>query len=342
VTGLRRAFAAAALLAATAFGVALPTTPAAAATTASCAQVHLGPQASADAAESYFTVDAAPGTTVTEHLVAANPTNSTCSVALARAFGRTATNSGDTYAASTAGRCVSTACWVTGLPTSVAVAPGRRVVVPFQVHVPASATAGQYLAGVVGEPTMKSGSAATSTGVAVHIANRVAIGVAVTVPGALQPRVAIPAVTVDADASVLSAKLEVRERNTGNTWEHPVGAITVRVGDRTVRIPMTSNTLLAGDTATLTAGISGVPAGTYDTTARLTYATGAKTAVWHGSVTFPAPPQVTRSGQIIRVVDAGTPTWVFGTIGGLALLLVVVIVLLVLALRRRRREPSLR
>ena len=69
------------------------------------------------------------------------------------AYGHTASNSGDTYVA-TPERCITTSCWIGGLPRRVTVPPRGRVEIPFTVRVPDGTGPGDYLAGVVVRPTV--------------------------------------------------------------------------------------------------------------------------------------------------------------------------------------------
>lgn len=290
-----------------------------------CATVHVGPDQGAGAASGYFDETLQPGHTRHLRLLVANPASVACTVSLLPATGRTATNSGDTYVATPVGT------WVQGLQQRIALPAGGRRLVPFDVVVPDDAAPGQRLYGVLGAPAVAS-SAAPRDGVQLHVTTRVAIGVAVTVPGAMRSAVTIPEVTsriVGPDV-----QLDVHERNDGVTWEHPHGSIVVRTSQRTLRIPVRSNTVLPDGEAVLVVAASDVPGGSWPVQVRLVY-DRSRVATWSGTLDF-SPPQVARDGDVLTITSA-PPTWMYIALGVAAALLALALVAVVVLWRRRVR-----
>lgn len=311
-------------------------------TTGGCQTVHIGPFVAAGAPPaSYLSLSLAAGNTSLAAVVAANPEPYPCTVNFFAAYGKTATNSGDTYPiGSSGGRpCTKESCWISKLPATLRLAPESRTNVPFLVSVPAGTGPGQYLAGVVGEPAQSPGAAplpARSGGVGALVRTGVAIGVAVTVPGPLRPALSIKAVSVSHGVSPLPV-VRVTESNDGNQWLHPNGSVIVHDGTRSLRFSLTSNTVLPGDSATIATSVD-VPAGRYPCEVDLSYAKTTKVAAWHGTLDFAAPAaRSTANGVPALVVSNSTlPGWAKGVIIGGGVLIVVLIIALIRMARYRR------
>jgi hypothetical protein len=330
-----------------------------------CGAVHVGPSISIGGKPaSYFQLTVNAGATAGAALVAANPQRYDCGVQVLPAYGKTATNSGDTYPVpGSAQACRSTDCWLSGVPARVSVPARRRLLVPFTVHVPPGTPAGQYLAGVVAAPDsppvptrVVSGHTVLSAAVVAHVA----IGVAVRVPGPLTPALSIPSVRLDAQPE--GAILHVSEQNSGNTWEHPVGTVTImskagwatlaaapgkQADPVTAPFPQTfsirSNTVLPHDSATLPLSIGPIAHGTWPTEVHLWYDHHRKEAVWRGTISYPKPSPGEASGGATFISvpppSTGLPVWakfVIGALGGVSVALAAFV--LFLLARRRRRE----
>jgi hypothetical protein len=310
---------------------------------AGCLTVHVGPQVSGGAAASYFKLSVAPGARAHEAVLLANPEPYVCDVGLDATYGRTAVNSGDTYPFVPSGRCVRTSCWLSQLPARVAVPARGRLVVPFEIDVPAGTGPGDYLAGVLVRPELSSAAPrASKTGVGAVVTTSVGIGVAVEVPGKLVPRVSIPSVTLDLSSG--TPLLHILERNSGNTWEHPSGGAIVSGGASTpLRLGIDSDTLLPGDVATLTLPVEGVKRGSHPTEVELWYDHDRKRAIWRGTLIYPytVPAPGSRATTPVVVTTSHTPGWIIALAAGLAgLVVVLVAVVLILVARRRRRDAN--
>jgi hypothetical protein len=326
---------------------------AAASVTPGCSTVHVGPlPVAGERVGDYFALGVSAGQRREGELVVANPTARPCRVGLLGAVGHTAQNSGDSYVPIPAGsHCAGSACWLAGVPRTVTVPAYGRVTVPFSVTVPAGTVPGEYLAGIIGQPVGVV-DAANRPGVHVRVITRVAIGVAVTVPGQLRPHLMIPTVSLAAGTDVGASVLEVTETDGGNTWEHPVGTATIDVRGRSVTVPVKSDTVLPGGRATIAASTGSIPAGTHPARVVLWYDEHRKFAVWEGGLHFAAPPTVKRVGNRIivtaparvltRPARAELPLWMIGllVIVGILSLSLCILVLLLLFRRRRHDDPA--
>ena len=277
---------------------------------AGCLTVHVGPEVAPGRTASYFQLRVAAGGSGMAALLIANPQGYTCRVDLGASYGKTATNSGDTYPVVPVGTCARTSCWVRDFPAEVTLPAHSRARVPFKVVVPEEAAPGEYLAGVLVQPALPSPSTSPRHGeVGAVIRTSVGIGVAVVVPGPLKPLITVPSVTLVVDG--VTPLLEIVEHNGGNTWEHPAGgAVIGRPGAHPAKFGVSSSTVLPGDSATLTLPVVGAPRGPSPTTVVLWYAHDTKKAVWQGVLSYPkstapAGTHGARPGGRHKLRDAG-------------------------------------
>lgn len=332
---------------------------------AGCQTVHVGPEIAPGAPPaSYLTLTVKRGAVTHAAVIAANPERYSCGVRLLPAYGKTAQNSGDSYTVDPGLRhCAITSCWLSGLPLTVTVPAGGRVRVPFTIGVPAGTPSGQYLAGVVAGPSEPPARPRFAVGhdvVGAAVVARVAIGVAIIVPGPLVPQLRIPWVKLDATSD--AAALNVTEQNGGNTWEHPEGQVLITTDERVQTLtarPRQSNdratlpvvntfsirsrTILAGDSATLPLAIGTIPRGTWPTEVDLWYDHHHKLAVWRGQISYPSPSGDAGGASAPGANDSSTspslPAWAKLLIGALAGLSAALgLFVLFLLGRRRRRE----
>lgn len=313
-----------------------------------CDIVHLGPYiAPGSAASSYFELTLSRGALAREAVVVANPEPYPCRVTLVAAYGATAVNGGDSYVPVAGQGCRGASCWLGHLPETVTVPARSRENVAFPVSVPLNATSGQYLAGVIGEPASPPKPAAVSATnhqqgvVSAAVVARVAIGVAITIPGSLVPRLAVPSVVLS--NSTVPPSLEVLVDNSGNTWIHPAGHVELALASGTSIVRLRSATVLPGDNAQLDVPVGRVPPGPHRVIVELPYG-GGHIARWIGTISFPAASAVAppRPGTVTTVITETTiPTWVIVVIVALgSAFLLAVLVAIVLLLRRRRRRSS--
>jgi len=314
-----------------------------------CQIVHLGPSIpSGQAPSSYFVIQSHGVRSFTEQVVVANPSPTPCRVRLLPAYGNTALNGGDSYVA-VQGGCREESCWLTGLPVTVTVAPTRRQLVSFQVHVPKGTPSGDYLAGVIGEPASapprprvsRVGGSEGQVGAAVVA--RVAIGVAVTVTGRgpLVAGMQIPGVALNTGTTPPS--LNVTLHNTGNIWVHPKGQLTVTLQHGIRRVGVQSATILPGDQAVISVPVPPIRPGQHVVHLAVTYHAGSPPATWQGTIDFPAASATPapKPGTTTLIVQTGLPRWALVIIIALGAGLVLMVLALSLVVTRRRRRSKL-
>jgi hypothetical protein len=306
---------------------------------AGCLTVHVGPDVGPGKTASYFQLRVAAGDSGAAALLVANPQGYTCRVDLDASYGKTATNSGDTYPVVPAGTCARTSCWLKDLPGEVTLPAHARVSVPFKIAVPVGVSPGEYLAGVLVRPALQPATASPGHAeVGAVIRTSVGIGVAVVVPGPLKPLITIPSVTLEVNGG--APLLEIVEHDGGNTWEHPAGgAVISATGVPPGRFGVSSSTVLPGGSATLTLPVAGAPRGARPTTVTLWYAHNTKKAIWAGVLSYPRSMAAPAGHGATRVVITTTrvPTWVVYVAVLLGAAVLVLVAALAVILRGRRR-----
>jgi hypothetical protein len=179
-------------------------------------------------ARPYFTFVAGSGRTLTGHVQVVSRSGRAHRVVLEAADVGTAATGGLDYRD---GAPRATARWLRLDRRRLTLPAGQAVSVPFAVHVPAGAQAGDHVAGVVAtDPTelVRQRRAARRGGQALRLAfrSRLAIAVVVRVPGPRRPSLAFDGAAVD--ASPAGVRIALRLRNRGNTLIKPTrGDVTV-------------------------------------------------------------------------------------------------------------------
>ena len=294
---------------------------------------------------SYFDLTLAPGQSDSEGLKVTNGSNSPETLEMVPGNGVTSPNSGDTYSALDAtAACKNVACWVTGIPTTITVPPVTTIEVPLTIHVPASVGPGQYLGGIIVQPSGPSAPKPVNTNnpkvaAAVTILNQVGVGVAITVGPAsgLTPHMAIPGVIGGVVGSHFDAK--VTENNTGNTFEKPFGKLSITDSGGKQSFRFVSDTVLPGQGAQIRVYLPGLSPGTYSVSVALDYGHG-QVASWSGSITLPKPAvsqTLNHGSETIVYEPGGEPAWIVALISVGSALFLVAVALIIVFLRRRRR-----
>ena len=304
--------------------VALPAAPAAAQTGQATFGVRPATATKPDE-RSAFTYSATPGARITDHVAVSNVSASplTLKVYASDAF-NTAEGGFDLLAGTRAP--VDVGAWTTLSATEVTI-PGRSVeIVPFTVEIPANATPGDHVGGVVASLATE---ATGGDGQRVAIEQRVGARIYLRVSGALTPSLGIEDLTADYSGDFFGrgqTRVSYTVRNTGNvrlagaqqvTVSTPWGAEYAAEGE-----PVLSE-LLPGNTHLVTVVVPEVlPAGWLTATVRLE----------------PVAPPATEPGPI--PVEASTSTaaipWLVVAVLGAALLLV----LFLIWRRRGRVRPT--
>ncbi len=307
---------------------------------AGCAVVHLGPYVAPGApAEAYLKLRPARGSVIEEGVVLSNPEPYPCRVLLLPAYGATAVNGGDIYVPVPGGPCHGASCLLRGLPATVTLPPGSRVVSHFEVAVPRQSPGGQYLAGVIGESAAPPGrpSLAQGRGAVIVIVPRVAIGVAITVPGRLAPGLAITGVHMVGNTS--PPALAVAVRNDGNTWIHPHGTLSIAVGNASGSVRFRMGTVLPGNSAQTPLQVGSLEPGPHPVRVEIPYGSGS-VATWSGTIDFPSISRapLPRAGVVRTIVTRpSVPTWLVAVVAVLVALVAALGVALVMLMLRRRR-----
>jgi hypothetical protein len=294
---------------------------------------------------SYFSFTLEPGGTAQDAIEIANTSKASVELKLGSSTGTTASGSGDAYVGAFT-PCRSAACWIHGLPSRITLAPGARRTLAFTVIVPASAPRRQYLAGITVEPAKrpKPTSLGNHGGVGARavIIRQVNIGVALTVGSLASLPRRLEVTNVAPKAIGTTTKLLIAERNTGGTFLHAKGSATCVRGSFRRVYPVTSDTVLPGDSTTLAVNAEGLVTGAaVQCTVRLDYGGGSASpaATWTGSVKLPKvkPAHVVQTGPhtFSEVPKAGVPRWAIALIAAGAAIVLTLLVVIVVLLRRR-------
>lgn len=293
----------------------------------------------------YFTLNVAPGHSVTTSALLSNPSNTTEKLIISRSTGVTAGNGGTAFRQAF-GRCSGVGCWITDLSPTVTLLPGTGERVQFTVTVPRGTKPGQYLAGVTAEEAAKPKPVKVrANGKAngrVIILDQVTVAVAVTVGMAskLTTRLEIPGVSAIAIGSMI--RLNIDLANAGQTFAHGNGTATCGATGQRRTYKFYASTVLPKERAVIAANLLGLAAlgTTVPCTVRIGYADH-QTAIWSGMVTMPAAATSrvvhTGLGAYSSIPAGGIPPWATALIVIGVLLLAAAVVLLV---RVRGRGPT--
>jgi hypothetical protein len=278
-------------------------------------------------ARPYFQLAAAAGHTVMDVVAFANTGEATERLRVGVTDGVTATNSGSAFGPLTSS-CSGTACWVAGLPKTVALAPHTQEEIEFAVRVPAGTRPAQYLAGITATPATaaapgkvkNSGHGATQ----VTVVPRVVIGVAVTVGdlASLSTRAAVTGVTAGWVDGIV--RLTVHVRNTGQRFAKGSGNLVCGTGGATHTFGLSMDTVLPGQAAGLPVNGTGLGQGSWRCTAHVRDS-GGVTDSWAGAVTVastkPAATKRVGRNDYVAPDSPGIPVWAVAlmVLGGLIL-----------------------
>ena len=150
--------------------------------------------------------------------------------------------------------------WLAMPPRSYAVGPGKRVIIPVKLVIPANATPGDHAAGIVASVTEE---VTSPEGKKVNIDKRVGTRVYVRVAGAVQPSFAADNVQLRYGGGLFSGDMTVTYtlRNTGNIRVHGDSRIEV-TGPFGIKLGASEKRevpdLLPGAEVTVTSKVSGV------------------------------------------------------------------------------------
>ena len=255
----------------------------------------------------YFVFPANAGSVLHGAVAVTNTGDRAGSVKLYTADATTGATSGTVYLTDSAPAGVGT--WISLGSHILTLKPSQRTTVPFTVHVPAGANAGDYVGGIVAETVLQRQGPQSShkTNVQIKVRNLSIVAVEVNVPG---PRVAKFTIgTVTVGGSQGRQQVFVHLANGGNILAKPKGSITIKAstGAATQTISFHLDTFLAHTAIDYPIQLKqALPPGSYVASVRLTYPGTAG-----GTKMSSAAPQFTVSKENVqKVFKPGKPTQV--------------------------------
>ncbi len=283
----------------------------------------------------YFQLEATPGKRVSAgSLQVVNPSSKTVTVQLAPVNALTTNTLGSAYALQGVAPHGPTT-WLHLSRASITIAPRSSKSVAVSLEVPASATAGDYLAGVSVQALGQVQTASASHGVAIGEIDRYAIGVEVTLPGPRRPAIHFTGASVTREPAGLAFLLAAG--NAGNVILKNVhGWVKVTRGNRPVATAtIAPGTFVSGTTISypvLSRTEQPTPGSSYRVQAVLYYQGGV--ARLDEVVTFSHAAALKQQNYGGRKLPQSSPPWLWIAIA--AALIGVIAGLRVLILRRRR------
>jgi hypothetical protein len=290
----------------------------------------------------YFNLSVAPGRSAWDTAIISNGGTGTERLRVTISQGVTAANSGSAFEGM-AGRCAGAACWVTGLPATVTLAPGAREVLAFRIAVPPGTRPAQYLTGITAESAIQPravrlGSNGHSSAKAIII-DQITVGIAVTVGSRSRLRTALAIPAVSAGWVGPTPRLYILVRNTGQTFGRATGNVSCR--DHSYRVIV--DTVLPGGSAVLPVNAPGLSSGLVPCAVHLRDGAGPP-VTWSGIVNVPGQARTIifhpEAGVYTSVPADTIPPWAVALLVIGTLILASLVTLLVLRRRHRGRRPA--
>jgi hypothetical protein len=227
--------------------------------------------------QNYFIFDATPGQQVRDAVLVRNSGTAAGTVHLYVVDSTTGDNSGTAFPNEDVPR-QAVGTWLQLAEHDLALAPGEERSVPFTVTIPADATSGQHLGGIVAANAAITQGTPTK-GIQINTQTRVITAVQVNLPGAVVERVAVTGVTTggrEAEQTVV-----VGLRNEGTEMVQPRGTLSVTnaQGQEVQRFPLQLKTFLPGTAIQYPLAVQqqALGAGQYHAQVDLTYGTSGVT-----------------------------------------------------------------
>ncbi len=291
----------------------------------------------------YFELQVLPGQSVSDSVVVSDQGRSPETLLISPALGVTASNSGTAFQGAFE-PCSGVSCWITGLPSSVNLAPGQSLTLPFSVRVPAGTAPSQYLAGITAKPAETPGATViggnNKTSVNAIIIHEITIGVAISTGTVSQLTSKLVITGVSGAYIGTVPRIMVVVQNQGQRYAKGVGTATCSENGLKKSLPVNVNTVLPGQSATVPVNAVEFKS-IADCVVQLNYGTAAP-AAWTGSVKIPvAAPSVQvpiAKGVYATLPAAKIPTWGVALLIAAGVLVLLALVWLLIALRRRRKR----
>ena len=255
----------------------------------------------------YFVYPASAGSVLHGAVAVTNTGDRAGSVKLYTADATTGATSGTVYL--TDSRPAGVGTWISLHSPTLTLKPSQRTVVPFTVHVPARAKAGDYVGGIVAETVLQRQGPQSShkTNVQIKVRNLSIVAVEVNIPGPQVAKFTIGNVTVGGTTG--RQQVFVHLANDGNILAKPKGSITIKAstGAAIQTISFHLDTFLAHTAIDYPIQLKqALPPGTYVASVRLTYPGSGAAG---GTATSSASPQFTVSQENVqKVFKPGKPT----------------------------------
>lgn len=194
--------------------------------------------------KSYFVLDAQPGATIADKVRVTNVGNAAGSLRLYAVDATTGRTSGTVYLSSTAPRR-DASTWIKLSQSVLRLTPGQSRIVPFTVTVPAGASPGDHVAGIVADNETLT-QRAKGGAIRIKIKHLTVAAVVVRIPGATAAGLALGQVSASGGHGFQFLNLGLT--NSGNVMIKPTGTLTVRdsTGQTVVDKSLQLDTLIPG------------------------------------------------------------------------------------------------
>jgi hypothetical protein len=295
----------------------------------------------------YFNYSLQAGAGISDEALVVNNSAGPVSLSLYAADGATAINGGTAFAGNEEDRN-GVRSWLSIETSNVDVQAGESVPVPFSVQVPATATPGDHVAGIIVEAPPKAGP---SGGLGAAVIERVGVAVVIHVPGPGNESLTLGGICLNQETG--SNYFEVPVANDGNVLTRAEGTLRLEYedGSEVFQRDVVLGTVLPGDSTELRMDAPFDPgSGAYVANLSLTRSDGAdvETAAainivdvkTNGCASAVAgegqqPGDPSRRSSSESGDGFGFP-WLIALLGGLAITLAVLLAMRELVWRRRR------
>ncbi len=175
------------------------------------------------ATQSYFIYDPSAGQQFEDSVRLLNSGSETGTVRLYPVDAATGRTSGVVYLSAEDARD-QVGSWISLSESEITLAPGEERIVPFTVAVPADATPGQYVGGLVAEDVQLR-ETANEGALTIRMQNRTVVAVQLNVPGPLMEEMSITDVTTSVSHGYQFVQIGVH--NSGNQMLKPLAEVTI-------------------------------------------------------------------------------------------------------------------
>lgn len=200
---------------------------------------------------SYFSHELAPGAVLTDEALVMNSGEVPVTLKLYAADAMTAINCGTAFAQQ-GQETNGVARWLSLSLGEVSLEPGEEMVVPFTINVPADASPGHHVAGLVLEAPPSGEAAPSGEGEAQFAANvirQAAVAVVIDVPGPHVAGLEITGISMKEQDENQGATFVIAVHNTGNIFVKGEGSLVIKdwQGTELASVPLKMDTVLPGD-----------------------------------------------------------------------------------------------